>query len=469
MRCIFCDSKDLSLNENIYYCNSCHKTMIKDKTHKYSLSLNDKKSVKSYREELDKAIKMNLQKEIIASSKKILEIIPNDTIAYIWLWALKKDRYNDKYTNFLKKIPIIATREEVDEVIDIIIDNAYFCEVKPITNIIKKMKLNQNYINKLNDRIYNLGMKTRMDYLYPRCYSLLKSEDDEIEDLRGYIYLAEYLSYNGNDIHDGNINKNLELTNIINDCDKPIDLNEDINRNCNKKMDEYLKGINFNANNSLFEIIDYENNLVSFGSFPKTIKEDYVEIEEINGEYIGSDNAKYVRKRCVLPSSKYTSYFSDGSVYTNGKRYFRIEPIKWQMIDFKDNMVCLLANDIIDVNIYSLFEDNFENSNIYNYLNNTFLNTAFSEKQKEIIKGDVRLLNGEEIDLIKKKYPLGIMKLMLDKKLTDYAASNKIDCLSKNYWIDCERFNLLTLGIVKTIEYTHAPRGVVPMIWIKIR
>lgn len=234
-------------------------------------------------------------------------------------------------------------------------------------------------------------------------------------------------------------------------------------------MDEYLKGINFNANNSLFEIIDYENNLVSFGSFPKTIKEDYVEIEEINGEYIGSDNAKYVRKRCVLPSSKYTSYFSDGSVYTNGKRYFRIEPIKWQMIDFKDNMACLLANDIIDVNIYSLFEDNFENSNIYNYLNNTFLNTAFSEKQKEIIKGDVRLLNGEEIDLIKKKYPLGIMKLMLDKKLTDYAASNKIDCLSKNYWIDCERFNLLTLGIVKTIEYTHAPRGVVPMIWIKIR
>lgn len=469
MRCIFCDSKNLSLNENICYCNSCHKTMIKDKAHKYSLSLNDKKSVKSYREELDKAIKMNLQKEIIASSKKILEIIPNDTIAYIWLWALKKDRYNDKYTNFLKRIPIIATREEVDEVIDVIIDNAYFCEVKPITNIIKRMKLNQDYINQLNDRIYNLGMKTRMDYLYPRCYSLLKSEDDEIEDLRGYIYLAEYLSYNGNDINDGNINKNLELTNIINDCDKPIDFSDDINRICIKKMNEYLKGINFNANNSLFEIIDYENNLVSFGSFPKTIKEDYVEIEEINGEYIGSDNAKYVRKRCVLPSSKYTSYFSDGSVYTNGKRYFRIEPIKWQMIDFKDNMVCLLANDIIDVNIYSLFEDNFENSNIYNYLNNTFLNTAFSEKQKEIIKGDVRLLNGEEIDLIKKKYPLGIMKLMLDKKLTDYAASNKIDCLSKNYWIDCERFNLLTLGIVKTIEYTHAPRGVVPMIWIKIR
>ena len=70
MQCIFCDSKDLSINENVCYCNSFHKTMIKDKAHKYSLSLNDKKSVKSYREELDKAIKMNLQKEIINSSKK---------------------------------------------------------------------------------------------------------------------------------------------------------------------------------------------------------------------------------------------------------------------------------------------------------------------------------------------------------------------------------------------------------------
>ena len=51
----------------------------------------------------------------------------------------------------------------------------------------KREKKRMNYyINKLNDRIYNLGMKTRMDYLYPRCYSLLKSEDDEIEDLRGY-------------------------------------------------------------------------------------------------------------------------------------------------------------------------------------------------------------------------------------------------------------------------------------------
>ena len=51
MQCIFCDSKDLSINENVCYCNTCHKTMIKDKAYKYSLSLNDKKSVKSYREE----------------------------------------------------------------------------------------------------------------------------------------------------------------------------------------------------------------------------------------------------------------------------------------------------------------------------------------------------------------------------------------------------------------------------------
>ena len=106
------------------------------------------------------------------------------------------------------------------------------------------MKLNQDYINQLNDRIYNLGMKTRMDYLYPRCYSLLKSEDDEIEDLRGYIYLAEYLSYNGNDIHDVNINKNLELTNIINNSLTEIKTNK-------KQLEKIYRLIKFVRENEL--------------------------------------------------------------------------------------------------------------------------------------------------------------------------------------------------------------------------
>ena len=464
MRCIYCDFQNLNAENDICYCPNCHKTMAKSKAVKYGTLVN--KSVKSFREAFNEGIKNHDRRQVINASKQILKLIPNDTLAFVYYEALRKDRYSDKYTDYLNQILIVSTKEEVMDVIDIIIDNVYFCERKPILNIINKMELDKTYIDKLNTKIYELGVKTPMDDLYPTCFSLKKSECDEIERLSGYIFSAGYLCYNGNDIHDDNINKNQDVTHILNNSEKPIDYKEDIDKRVNIKINDFLKGIE-TCDKLPFQLID--NNIVTFGMYPQTIKEPYVKITKINNGYIGSDGAKYAKRKCILSDYKYATRFSDGSECTNKEEYFRLEPLKWRIIEYNEDAICLLAQDIIDTEIYSLgVKDNYLNSTLYHFLNEYFLNFAFTGAQKSIIKGNIKLLGNKEFEIIKEKYGINNIKSILDKKMTDYSKAKEINYYTKDYWVDCGRNNILFQGLVRLSGINQDMRGVVPMLWINI-
>ena len=77
---------------------------------------------------------------------------------------------------------------------------------------------------------------------------------------------------------------------------------------------------------------------VLFGVWPQSKKADSIKIdnsksEKINGWvcYKGSDNSYYVK----VTSKPYDDYkFNDGSVIESGKDYyFRLDPIKWRVVD----------------------------------------------------------------------------------------------------------------------------------------
>ena len=132
-----------------------------------------------------------------------------------------------------------------------------------------------------------------------------------------------------------------------------------------------------------------DGDYVYFGEFPQKIKADSVSITDIpalNGVYIGSDGERYLKVKAA-------PYLGTGYSFTNGEGivpgreyYFKIEPIKWRII-FEEGDTVLLHCDTIIANM--AFDaggsNNYFESDLCEWLNGEFLNTAFSEVEKEII------------------------------------------------------------------------------------
>ena len=104
---------------------------------------------------------------------------------------------------------------------------------------------------------------------------------------------------------------------------------------------------------------------VLFGDWPQTIKADSVTVDEskvVNVEaftyYKGSDGAWYVK-------------LSD--------KYYKVEPIKWRVLtDDYNGKKLLLAENILAAHRYAASSNNYKTSEIREWLNETFLGTAFT-------------------------------------------------------------------------------------------
>ena len=166
---------------------------------------------------------------------------------------------------------------------------------------------------------------------------------------------------------------------------------------------------------SLYTRVDENNNesstgnYILFGSYPKTIKADGITINENDiddyGYYLGSDGARY------------------GTTIVSGTEYyFKVEPIKWQILSESNGEAILLAEDILTANVpfyistdmnsrtingTTVEPNNYEYSSIrawlnsyngsdYNvenyssfttgdYQNNGFYNQAFSKSEMSMI------------------------------------------------------------------------------------
>ncbi len=127
---------------------------------------------------------------------------------------------------------------------------------------------------------------------------------------------------------------------------------------------------------------------IYFGEYPQTIKASDVTVSttvDSRGYYLGSDNeyyAKVTAKPCV---SGYT--FSDGTVITWGSEYyFKVEPIKWRIINQEDGTAFLMCDSVITNMAYDSSFSNYKDSDIRAWLNENFYSVAFTAVQREIIK-----------------------------------------------------------------------------------
>ncbi|MBP5465784.1 MAG: hypothetical protein J6Y13_11510 [Treponema sp.] len=125
----------------------------------------------------------------------------------------------------------------------------------------------------------------------------------------------------------------------------------------------------------------------SFGTYPQSLMESDVVIDESEtmtaGDqtyYLGSDGSWY-QKVVAAPRGRYS--FSDGTPILKGKTYyFKVEPVKWTRMVGSEIIV---SNDILTARRYGESRNDYETSEIREFLNEDFIDQVFTRKQKRSI------------------------------------------------------------------------------------
>ena len=123
----------------------------------------------------------------------------------------------------------------------------------------------------------------------------------------------------------------------------------------------------------------------------------YVDISLGAEKYRGVYFTKYRPKHIVYDSASSSMLYQyDNGYFTGTVYWFKYEPIKWTILDESTGL--MLCDMIIDsqeyyinetartINGETIYPNNYEYSTIRTWLNDTFLNTAFTARQKNIIK-----------------------------------------------------------------------------------
>ena len=141
-------------------------------------------------------------------------------------------------------------------------------------------------------------------------------------------------------------------------------------------------------------VIDSENGTLTYGLYPQTRVSDEATLAslnaltstESNGWYLL--NGEYYAKKEAYPYGK--SYvFDDGTTIVKGTTYwFKCEPITWKILSSSDGEYSLVSTVLLDVHRYNeyysetdengCYMNNYENSEIREWLNGDFYNKAFS-------------------------------------------------------------------------------------------
>lgn len=149
---------------------------------------------------------------------------------------------------------------------------------------------------------------------------------------------------------------------------------------------------------------------VDFGSYPQTHVNDAALILKLNKltivnsrgyyEYNGCEYAKITAKPYYWEYNKITTYFySDGAeVKKDSVDFFKVEPIKWRILEQKDGTVKVMSSLIIDASCYYINQsyrkdengndiapNNYKYSTIREFLNNKFFTVAFTLPEKNAI------------------------------------------------------------------------------------
>lgn len=177
--------------------------------------------------------------------------------------------------------------------------------------------------------------------------------------------------------------------------DEGLTTSIDISKMPNANLTVYAKWA------QMYEYFTIDNmTYVYYGTYPQTVVDDSSLISSLNSltstnangyyEFEGEEYAKVVAN--PYPTG---SIFINGSTIQSGQTYyFKVEPIKWRVLEEADGTYTLLSEYIIDKQVFNtswdtrtigdqtIYANNYEHSTIREWLNNAFYNKAFSTPEK---------------------------------------------------------------------------------------
>lgn len=146
-------------------------------------------------------------------------------------------------------------------------------------------------------------------------------------------------------------------------------------------------------------VIDHDT--LYFGSYPQTHVSDPDTLAQLNalnetdaqGYYV-LDGARYLKKTATLDDGSMTNhvndYFDDDEDIIAGQSYyFRVDPIQWDILQETDDSYLLISSNLLDGRIYDEDSNNYENSDIRNWLNSSFFDMALFASPEKVLVSEV--------------------------------------------------------------------------------
>ena len=124
------------------------------------------------------------------------------------------------------------------------------------------------------------------------------------------------------------------------------------------------------------------------GEYPQTAKAENVTLTDEVDErgYILGDDGAYYAMATAAPSNTSVKLSNGVTVFAGDVCYFKVEPIRWHVLRAKNGTAILLCDTIIGNMAFSANgRNNYAESDIRAWLNNTFYQVAFTSHEKESI------------------------------------------------------------------------------------
>ena len=124
----------------------------------------------------------------------------------------------------------------------------------------------------------------------------------------------------------------------------------------------------------------------------------YIDVDYQGNRYRGVYFASYRPYHTNDTSPNFVSYQANNGYYIKTLYWFKYEPIEWRILEEKDGTALLMANIILDAQPYyhsrkersevgkTIHPNNYKESDIRKWGNETFCETAFDALAKQIIE-----------------------------------------------------------------------------------
>ena len=248
-----------------------------------------------------------------------------------------------------------------------------------------------------------------------------------------------------------------------------------------------------------------DENKITFGTYPQSKVSDNAILTVLSGETLAwtSSNGMW-----YADVEKDNEKYRGVKTSENGSaQWFKYEPITWTVLEEADGKALILCDLIIDAKAYDESSNNYKDSTIRAWLNEEFINSAFSELQRAVIltvKVENKISTGYETprfycdDTFDKIFLLSRAEVKTygfnsngevedparQKQATDYVVSQingGYDATSGAWWwlrtpaphtTDVQRSDLAhrikVNGVLHNSSVNSATGGVLPAIWVNI-